>query len=146
MPHSLLGLMITLLSFRTRIRCLHDFTMRIPRHVGDGTLKWWVLFRVTSRETWLGLEIPLNKSELTTEIATKTGLTNTKAAEVVNAVFDTITAQLVSGDGKVTIQGFGTFLVKDRAARNGVNPNTGETIQIPAKKACKFTAGSTLKF
>lgn len=88
----------------------------------------------------------MNKSELTTEIATKTGLTNTKAAEVVNAVFDTITAQLVSGDGKVTIQGFGTFLVKDRAARNGVNPNTGETIQIPAKKACKFTAGSTLKF
>lgn len=83
----------------------------------------------------------MNKSELAAAVAAKTELSSAKAAEVVAAVLDTIVAE-VKGGGKVAIQGFGTFVQKERAARTAKNPNTGETIQVAAKKVAKFTPGS----
>ena len=70
----------------------------------------------------------------------------TKAAahRAVEAVFDTITKTMGRGED-VAITGFGTFLIRSRAARRGRNPQTGETIQIPNKKTPGFTAGKTLK-
>lgn len=83
----------------------------------------------------------MNKSELAAAVAAKTELPAAKAAEVVTAVVDTIIAEVLGG-GKVSIQGFGTFVQKERAARTAKNPNTGETIQVAAKKVAKFTPGS----
>jgi DNA-binding protein HU-beta len=83
----------------------------------------------------------MNKTELIAVIAAKTGLTTTKSAEVVNAVIETITTE-VTGGGKVVFQGFGSFSLKERAARTAKNPQTGETIQVAAKKVAKFTPGS----
>lgn len=87
----------------------------------------------------------MNKSELAAAVAAKTGLTAAKAAEVVNALVDTITSE-VAGGGKVALQGFGTFSLKERAARTAKNPKTGAVIQVEAKKVGKFTAGASLKF
>jgi DNA-binding protein HU-beta len=67
-----------------------------------------------------------------------------EATDAVNEVFDTITKALARGED-VTITGFGTFTVKKRAARQGVNPRTGAKISIPAGKAPKFRAGKGLK-
>lgn len=87
----------------------------------------------------------MNKSELAAALAAKTGLTAAKSAEVVSALVDTITSE-VAGGGKVAIQGFGTFSLKERAARTAKNPKTGEAIQVAAKKVGKFTAGASFKF
>lgn len=87
----------------------------------------------------------MNKSELSAAIAAKTGLTGVKAAEVVNAVILTITEEIEAGN-KVSIQGFGAFSLRERAARVSKNPKTGADIQVPAKKVGKFTPGSGLKF
>ncbi len=70
--------------------------------------------------------------------------TKKQALDAVNAVFDTITKTL-SGGGEVAITGFGMFRVTKRAARMGVNPQTGERIQIAASTVPKFTAGKALK-
>ena len=68
-----------------------------------------------------------------------------KDAEIaVNSVFDGITEALKT-DGKIQLVGFGSFEVKERAARMGKNPATGETIEIPASKAPSFKAGKALK-
>jgi len=72
------------------------------------------------------------------------GLTKTQAAEVFDAIFDTITSQLKSGE-RVAIPGFGSFSVSERDARTGRNPATGETIQIPASKNARFKSGKNLK-
>jgi len=87
----------------------------------------------------------MNKSELASAVAEKTGLTAVKSAEVINAVIETITAEMVGGN-KVTLQGFGAFVLKERAARTSRNPKTGEAVQVPAKKVAKFTPGTGLKF
>jgi len=89
--------------------------------------------------------IIMNKSELAAALATTTGLSHAKAYEAVNAILDTITSE-VAGGGKVALQGFGTFSLKDRAARIAKNPKTGEIIQVAAKKVGKFSAGSAFKF
>lgn len=70
--------------------------------------------------------------------------TKKQAGEIVDWFFDTITNALKKGD-EVGITGFGTFKVVKRAARQGINPKTGEKIQIPAAKKPKFTAGKLLK-
>ena len=70
--------------------------------------------------------------------------TKKQAQDAVNAVFDTITKEL-GGGGEVAITGFGTFRVRKRAARMGVNPQTGEKIQIAAATVPRFTAGKALK-
>lgn len=86
----------------------------------------------------------MTKNQLIEKVAKKSHLTKRAAADAVNAVFDTISDNLSRGE-KTIITGFGTFLVRKRAARRGRNPQTNETLQIPAKKLPSFTAGKTIK-
>ncbi|MBO8127094.1 MAG: HU family DNA-binding protein [Firmicutes bacterium] len=86
----------------------------------------------------------MNKTGLVSAVAEKTGLTKKAAGEAVDAVLNTISEALAAGD-KVTLIGFGTFEVRERKARKGVNPATGEEITIPASKVPAFKAGKALK-
>ncbi|NLZ66736.1 MAG: HU family DNA-binding protein [Clostridiaceae bacterium] len=86
----------------------------------------------------------MNKTELVKAVADKTLLSKKDSEKAVSAVFDTITEQLAEGN-KVVLVGFGTFEVRDRAARKGRNPSTKEEIMIPASKAPAFKAGKNLK-
>jgi DNA-binding protein HU-beta len=86
----------------------------------------------------------MNKSELIEAVAADTGLTKTDSALVLESVLGTVTKTLKKGDD-VIITGFGKFSVVQRAARQGVNPRTGERVKIKASKAPKFSAGATLK-
>lgn len=86
----------------------------------------------------------MNKTQLIDVVATKTGLKKVQAEAAVNAVNEAIAEALAAGD-KVQIIGFGTYEVKERAAREGRNPKTGETITIAATKAPTFSAGKALK-
>ena len=86
----------------------------------------------------------MNKTELVANVAEKAGLTKKDAEKAVNALFSSIEEALVK-DEKVQMIGFGTFEVKDRAARMGRNPQTGAEIQIPASKNPVFKAGKALK-
>lgn len=86
----------------------------------------------------------MNKTEFVGAIADAAGLSKSDAANAVDAMFDTVTSALKSGD-KVSLVGFGTFQVRERAARQGRNPKTGELINIPAGKTPAFKAGKALK-
>lgn len=86
----------------------------------------------------------MNKSELVTKVAEATGLSKKDAENALNAVTDVITSELKTG-GNVSLVGFGTFQVSNRAARSGRNPQTGATIQIPASNIPVFKAGKALK-
>ncbi|HEX2085635.1 MAG TPA: HU family DNA-binding protein [Solirubrobacteraceae bacterium] len=86
----------------------------------------------------------MNKNELAQQVASQGGVDGSDAKKAVDAVFETIANELQNG-GEVAIAGFGKFSVSDRAARQGVNPATGEKIQIAASKAAKFSAASGLK-
>ncbi|OGY56738.1 MAG: DNA-binding protein [Candidatus Colwellbacteria bacterium RBG_13_48_8] len=87
----------------------------------------------------------MKKIELVEEVLSAAGLGTKRDAEAaVDAVFDTITKALGKGE-EVAIAGFGTFKVSKRSARTGINPRTGEKIQISAKTVPKFSAGKALK-
>ena len=87
----------------------------------------------------------MNKDALVEVVLAKAGLETKKSAQdAVEAVFSAITASLAKGD-EVAVSGFGTFSAKARAARQGVNPKTGERIQIKATTVPKFKAGKALK-
>ena len=86
----------------------------------------------------------MNKTELVAAVAAKAELSKKDAEAAVNAVFDSVKDALAEGD-KVSLIGFGTFSVKTRAARTGLNPRTKETIEIPEAKVPAFKAGSALK-
>jgi DNA-binding protein HU-beta len=86
----------------------------------------------------------MNKNDLVAAVAQSTDTSKADAAKAVDSVLDAITSALKSGDG-VQLIGFGNFSVADRAARQGRNPRTGETIQIAASKQPKFKAGKALK-
>ena len=86
----------------------------------------------------------MNKAELTDAVAASANLSKADAGNAVDAVFDAIEAALAKGDS-ISLIGFGTFSVSNRAARTGRNPRTGETIQIAASRAAKFKAGKALK-
>lgn len=86
----------------------------------------------------------MTKNQLIEKVAKKSHLTKRASADAVNAVFEMIRDNLIRGE-KTIITGFGTFLVRSRAARRGRNPQTGETIQIPSKKLPSFSAGKTIK-
>ncbi|BDR56538.1 HU family DNA-binding protein [Xylocopilactobacillus apis] len=85
-----------------------------------------------------------NKSDLIDTVAQSTNLTKKDATRAVDAVFSSIQDILTKG-GKVQLIGFGTFEVRERAARTGRNPQTGKEIQIPASKVPAFKAGKALK-
>ncbi|MCF0157202.1 MULTISPECIES: HU family DNA-binding protein [Bacillota] len=86
----------------------------------------------------------MNKTELIASVAQKTELTKKDAEKAVKAVFDTIAEELATG-GKVQVIGFGTFEIRERAAREGRNPQSGEVITIAASKSPAFKAGKGLK-
>ncbi|RVU39288.1 HU family DNA-binding protein [Hwanghaeella grinnelliae] len=86
----------------------------------------------------------MNKNDLVASVADSAGLSKADSAKAVDAVFDSITSSLKGGD-EVRLVGFGTFSVANRAASEGRNPRTGETIKIPASKQPKFKAGKGLK-
>jgi DNA-binding protein HU-beta len=85
----------------------------------------------------------MNKTDLTNAIAAKAGLTKVDAKKALDATIDAITEALKAGE-KVALIGFGTFAVVEREARQGVNPRSGEAIEIAAKKLAKFKAGAEL--
>jgi len=86
----------------------------------------------------------MNKAQLIDEVANQTGLTKRTSREAVNAVISAITDSL-GREEKVTLVDFGTFQVMERKARKGVNPQTREAINIPAKKVPKFRPGKGLR-
>ena len=86
----------------------------------------------------------MNKAELITAGATKSGITRKDADKIVSTVLDTITETLASGE-KVSLVGFGTFDVKERAAHRGINPSTKEPMQISSSKSAVFKSGKQLK-
>ncbi len=86
----------------------------------------------------------MNKTELVNAIAAKAGLSKKDADAALAATVEAVTEALKAGD-KVALVGFGTFEVRERAARTGKNPATGETIEIAACKAPAFKAGKALK-
>ncbi|MDT0618755.1 MAG: HU family DNA-binding protein [Salinisphaeraceae bacterium] len=86
----------------------------------------------------------MNKSELTDAVAADADLSKADAAKAVDATIDAITDALKKGD-KVSLVGFGVFSVRTRAARQGRNPKTGQSINIPAGKTPGFKAGKALK-
>jgi DNA-binding protein HU-beta len=86
----------------------------------------------------------VTKSELVDQVADRAGLTKQDAARAIDAVVSAIEDSLRRG-GEVSVSGFGKFHVSERSPRLGVNPRTGERIQIPASRVPRFTAGSALK-
>jgi len=91
-----------------------------------------------------GVSSPMNKNELVEAVAANSGLSKADAGRAVDAVVGSITGALKAGES-VNLIGFGTFDVRDRAARTGRNPRTGEEIQIAAAKNPAFKAGKALK-
>ena len=85
----------------------------------------------------------MNKSELVSAVAQKSGLTKVDAKKALDGVLEAISEEL-KNDGRVVLVGFGSFSVSERSARKGINPRTKEPIDIPAKKVVKFKAGSEL--
>ena len=86
----------------------------------------------------------MNKAQLINAVAAKTGLTKKDADAAVNATFEAIIDSLKAGD-KVQVVGFGHFEVRERPARTGRNPMTGEAIEIAASRSAAFKAGNSLK-
>ena len=86
----------------------------------------------------------MKKSDMISALAEKTGVSKADAERVFNATFDLIKSELADGNN-VAIAGFGTFKVSKRSARTGRNPQTGETLNIPARNAVSFKAGTALK-
>ena len=86
----------------------------------------------------------MTKADLVNSIAEKAGLSKADAEKALKAFTDAVTDALKAGE-KVSLVGFGTFSVGDRAARTGQNPQTGAKIEIPAAKVPKFKAGKALK-
>ena len=86
----------------------------------------------------------MNKAELVSAVADQLGVENAAAERSIDAVFGAVRGAVVSGD-KVSVAGFGTFDVRERSARQGRNPQTGESIQIAASKAPGFKPAKAFK-
>jgi DNA-binding protein HU-beta len=86
----------------------------------------------------------MNKADLVNLVAARTELTKTEVSQVIDATIETIVDSVVDGK-KVSILGFGSFEPRDRSARQGLNPKTGEKIDIAAKRVPAFTAGKQFK-
>ena len=85
----------------------------------------------------------MNKSDLINEVSSNTGLTKSKAGQVIDSITESMKNALTKGD-KVTLVGFGSFTSSKRKGRRGRNPKTGQEISIPAKVVVKFKSGSYL--
>ncbi len=90
----------------------------------------------------------MNKTELVKELAKQVDISQVKAGEIVDAIFDAesgLIASQIKGGDKLVLPGFGSFVSRKREAREGRNPSTGETIKVPAKTYPVFKPGKTLK-
>lgn len=85
----------------------------------------------------------MNKTDLVKKMSEKAGLSQADSKKALEAALDAIKEALAAGDS-VTLIGFGTFSVTERPARQGINPRTKETIEIPAKTVAKFKPGASL--
>jgi DNA-binding protein HU-beta len=85
----------------------------------------------------------MTKAEMVAKIASDNGITKSQAEKALDGFVSAVSDALATGD-KITLVGFGTFSVGERAQREGRNPRTGEKIKIPASKVVKFKAGKTL--
>jgi len=85
----------------------------------------------------------MNKTELVAAIAESAGITKADASRALQALLETVTTAMSKGDS-VSLTGFGTFTVAERAARTGRNPSNGKALKIAAKKVAKFKAGKGL--
>lgn len=86
----------------------------------------------------------MTKADLIAQVAANTDMTKKDADKAVNALFDALSNALANGE-KITISGFGTFEVRERAERQGINPRTREPITIPATRSIVFKQGKSLK-
>jgi DNA-binding protein HU-beta len=86
----------------------------------------------------------MNKSQLVDAVAKDSGLSKVDSSRAIESLLDTVSRTLKKGE-EVSITGFGKFSVVHRAARQGVNPRTGEPVKIKASKAPKFSPGAPLK-
>jgi len=86
----------------------------------------------------------MTKNELAEQVARRNGLSASQARQVLESTLEVVSNELAAG-GEVALAGFGKFSVSQRAARQGRNPSTGQTINIAASKAAKFSAASALK-
>ena len=86
----------------------------------------------------------MTKAELVAQIAKESGITKTKAGTALKSLIEAI-GQVLKKDGQIRVSSLGTFRVRKRKARTGVNPRTGAKIKIPATKAPAFRAGKALK-
>jgi len=86
----------------------------------------------------------MNKNELISAIADNAGITKADASRALQALLETLTTSMAKGDS-ISLTGFGSFSVTERAARTGRNPSNGKSLEIAAKKVPKFKPGKTLK-
>jgi len=86
----------------------------------------------------------MTKADLIIEVAKETALTKKESEIVIKTIFDSITNALIDGD-KVELRGFGSFRVRGRKSRQGRNPKTGSTVEVPSKKVPFFKAGKELR-
>lgn len=86
----------------------------------------------------------MSKSDIVAVVAARTGLTKAAGARVINAFLAEVSGSLLR-EGKVTLTGFGAFVIEGRKSRRGRNPRTGETITIPEAKVIRFRTGKRLK-
>ena len=86
----------------------------------------------------------MNKSELVLALAKKENLTKQKAEEIIDTIFDSMTAALIAGE-RIEIRGFGSFVVREYESYTGRNPKTGESISVAPKKLPFFKVGKELK-
>lgn len=86
----------------------------------------------------------MNKKDLTSKVAKQTGLTLSDAAKCIDAVFQTIKGDIITGSS-TTIKGFGSFSISNRAQRQGVNPSTKKPITISARKVMKFKPSKSIE-
>lgn len=87
----------------------------------------------------------MNRSELVDAISQRSGVATRDVDAALKGLFEVVAGVVAKGDEKITIPGFVSFEQTDRAARTGRNPQTGETMEVPASKAVKISAGSKLK-
>jgi DNA-binding protein HU-beta len=102
------------------------------------------LIRFVVERAFAGRSEPMNKTDLIRQISDQTGVKLSEATRLVDAVFDTITANLRKGE-QVAVSGFGTFVAKTKAAREGRNPATGQPIHIPSRTTASFKPAQALK-
>ena len=86
----------------------------------------------------------MRKSDIATHVADRVSLSKAEAQSAVNALLDAVQGALANGE-RISLPGFGAFTMKNRSARRGRNPHTGESIDVPASKVPSFRAGKTLR-